>query len=148
MNSYRGSRIALWILGVILLMKILMSVNCIFNGYDVATKADGIPLATFPPEAVQMVVYDFAAWGIAQLAIAVIGVIVLVRYRTLVPMMFAVLLAEMLTRKLAAQFLPVPRNGTPPGVWVNLTLIALMGIGLVLSLWRSRRQLQAAEVTP
>ena len=31
---------------------------------------------------------------------------------------------------------PIARTGTPPGPYINLVLLALMIVGLALSLWR------------
>lgn len=42
-NSYRGHKLALWLFGLIVLMKSAMSVNSILLGHKVATSADGIP---------------------------------------------------------------------------------------------------------
>jgi len=53
----------------------------------------------------------------------------------LIPLMFALLLLENLSRKLILQVMPIPRTGTPPGFFVNLVLLALMVVGLALSLW-------------
>jgi hypothetical protein len=50
--------------------------------------------------------------------------------------MFAMLLLEHLGRKLILHFLPIVTTGTPPGIFVNLGLLALMIGGLALSLWR------------
>jgi hypothetical protein len=54
----------------------------------------------------------------------------------MVPLMFAFLLLEHLSRKLILQFQPVVRAGTAAGYYVNLGLLAIMGVGLVLSFWR------------
>jgi hypothetical protein len=53
----------------------------------------------------------------------------------MVPFMFALLLLEHLSRKLVLQFIPIVRTGTPPGFYVNLGLLAMMIVGLALSLW-------------
>jgi hypothetical protein len=58
--------------------------------------------------------------------------------------MFALLLLEHLSRKLILLFLPIVRTGTPPGFFVNLVLLAVMMVGLALSLW-SQDNLQAQE---
>lgn len=138
-NAYRGSKIALWIFALLLLMKIAMSVNCIFSGYSVATTADGLPLDTYTPAGAQAVVSLFATWGVTHLMLCLVGLLVLVRYRSLIPLMFTLLLLEQLGRKLAHQFLPTVRTGIPPGTYVNLFLLALMIVGLALSLFPLRR---------
>jgi hypothetical protein len=62
----------------------------------------------------------------------------------MVPFMFAFLLLEHLGRKLILQILPIVRTGTSPGFAVNLVLLAVMIVGLTLSLW-SRGDLPAQE---
>jgi hypothetical protein len=76
--------------------------------------------------------------------ICLLSILVLVRYRSIVPLMLALLLLEHLSRKLILQFLPIVRTGTPPGFFVNLLLLAVMMVGLALSLW-SQDNLQAQE---
>lgn len=135
-NVYQGARIALWLFGLVLMAKGAMGLNSIFNGYRVASSADGIPLDTFPPAAAQTVVSLFALWGLAQVMFCLLGILVLVRYRAMVPLMFAFLLLEHLSRKLILQFQPVVRSGTAAGYYVNLGLLAVMVVGLVLAFWR------------
>jgi hypothetical protein len=135
-NTYRGQTPALWLFAILLLMKTAMSLNSIFNGYSVATTADGIPVDAFTPAGAQAVVSLFAIWGLGHLVISLIGVGVLIRYRSLVPFMFALLLLEHLSRRLIHHFLPIVKTGTPPAVYVNAGFLALMITGLALSLWR------------
>jgi hypothetical protein len=134
-NTYRGQKTALWLLGLLLLMKAAMGLNSIINGYKVATSADGIPLDTYPPAAARTIVALFGIWGLGHFMICLLGVLVLVRYRRMVPFMFALLLVEQVSRKLILQFRPIVRVGTPPASFVNLALLALMVVGLALSLW-------------
>ena len=49
-NTYSGSKIALWLFGLIVFVHILQSVMVILNGHMVAQSADGIHLRiTRPP---------------------------------------------------------------------------------------------------
>lgn len=143
-NTYPGYRFALWLLGVILLVKVMISLNCMFNGRTVAVSADGIPLDTFTPACAQMVVADVARWGLAQLMLCLVGIVVLARYRALVPLMFALFLVEHLGRRVILLALPTAVVGTPPGFFVNLLLIAFLTVGLVVSL-RNRGTLQPSK---
>lgn len=133
-NAYRGHRLALWILAALVLMKGGIGLGTIFNGRSAAVSADGIPLDTFSPAGAQAFISLFAAWGLAQLMLNLLGLLALLRYRAMVPLMFAVLLVEHLGRKLIFWILPIARAETPPGLFVNLGLVALMVIGLALSL--------------
>jgi hypothetical protein len=143
-NTYRGHKLALWLFALLVLMKVAISLNSIFNGYLVASSADGIPLDTFTPAGAGAVVSLFALWGLSHFMICLLGILVLVRYRAMIPFMFAFLLLEHLSRKLILQFLPIVKTGTPPGFFVNLVLLAVMIVGLALSL-RSQDNLQAQE---
>jgi hypothetical protein len=99
-NGYHGHKFALWLFAVVVILKVIMSLNSIFNGRVVATSADGIPLDTFTPAAAQTVVALFAIWAIAQLIICLLCIVVLARYRAMIPLMFGLLLLEHLGRKL------------------------------------------------
>ena len=134
-NTYRGHALALWLFAVLVALKLTIGLNCILNGREVASSADGIPLDTFDPACARMIVSDFALWGLAQVMICGLCILVLVRYRALVPCMFTLLLLEHLGRKLILQVLPIVTTGKPPGFFVNLVLLALMVVGLALSLW-------------
>ncbi len=143
-NTYRGHKLALWLFALLVLLKVIMSLNSIFNGYSVVTSADGIPLDTFPAAAAQAVVTLFAILGLSNLMICLLCMLVLVRYRSMIPFMFALLLLEHLSRRLIIYLMPIARSGRPPGSYVNLILLGLMIVGLALSL-RSRDNLQAQE---
>ena len=134
-NTYRGYKLALWLFGLLVLMKAGISLGTIFNGYAAASSADGIPLDTFTPAGARAVVSLFALWGLSQLMICLLCVLVLVRYRAMVPFMFALLLLEHLSRRLILQIMPIETTGAPPGYFINLGLLALMIVGLALSLW-------------
>ncbi len=134
-NTYRGYKVALWLFGLVLFVKCAISVNSIFNGRSVASSADGIPLDTFTPAGAQAVVSLFALLGFSHLIISLLGLLVLVRYRALVPLMFAVFLLDHVGRKLILQFLPIVRAEGAPGLTVTLVLIAVIIVGLALSLW-------------
>ena len=138
-NSYRGHKLALWLFGLVVLMKTAIGVGTIFNGRDAAINADGIPLDTFTPAGAQAFVSIFAAWGLAQVTVGALCILVLIRYRALVPFMFALLLVEHLLRRVIFLALPMPRIGQPPGFAINLALVAVMIVGLGLSLWNRGR---------
>jgi hypothetical protein len=137
-NTYRGHTLALWLLALIVLMKVAMSLNSIFNGYLVASSADGIPLDTYPSAAAGTIVALFAILGLAHFMICLLCILVLVRYRSMIPFMFALLLLQHLGGRLILHFMPIVRTGTPPASVINLVLLTLMIVGLGLSLWRRR----------
>jgi hypothetical protein len=134
-DTFRGQKLALWLFGLVLLMRVGISLNTIFNGRSVAVSADGIPLDSYPPAAARAVVALFALLGLAKLALSLVGVVALVRYKSAVPLLFALLLLEHLGRTVILRFVPIERAGAPAGPLVNLVLLALMAIGVALSLF-------------
>ena len=133
-NRYHGRAPALWILGVLLLLRAVMSLNSIFNGEAVARGADGIPLDRFTPEAAQTTVALFALAAFSRLVTTLMGAVALVRYRAMVPLMFVLLLLDHLGRMAVLAALPIPRAGTPPASTLSLAILTLTIVGLGLSL--------------
>ena len=137
-NAYQGSRIALLILGLLIAVRTMQSVMILVNGYSIAQSADGVPLETYPAAAAQTIVALFALSGVNRLVISLVCVVVLVRYRRAVPLMFLLLLVTYSAGQLVGRVNPIVRVGQPPAAIMNLTLLGLTIIGLVLSLWKRR----------
>jgi hypothetical protein len=135
-NIYRGHKLAIWLFALLVFIKVSMSLNSIFNGYSVASSADGIPLDTFTPPGAQTVVALFALLAFSRLMISLLGILVMVRYRALLPFMFVMLLLEQLGGRLILRVMPIARIGEPPGSAINLVLLAVMILGLALALWK------------
>jgi hypothetical protein len=119
-------------------LKIAMGVNVMLNAPTVARSADGIPVQSFGSAGGPAFLSIFAAWGLCQLVFGLACLVVLLRYRSLVPLAFLALLLEQAGRKLLQLHWPLERIGTPPGPSINAALLGIMALGLVLSLWRYR----------
>lgn len=137
-NHYPGRRLGLWLFALMPL-KIVMGVNILLNGRSVAQAADGIPLDRFGEIGGAAFLSIFAAWGLCQLVFGLACLVVLLRYRSLVPLAFLGLLLEQAGRKVLQLYLPIERIGTPPGIYINAILLGIIVLGLLLSLWRPRR---------
>ena len=135
-NTYRGYALGLWLFVPVLVVKTGIALATIFNGRVAAQSADGVPLASFGARGAEAVVALFAIWGLSQLVFSVFGVLALVRYRAMIPLMYVLLLLEHLARKWLLLVKPIATTGTHPGNYVNWVLLGLMVVGLVLSLWR------------
>jgi hypothetical protein len=135
-NTYRGYRLALWLLVLVVSVRIFQSLMVIFNGPSIAVSADGIPLDTYSPEAAQTILSLFALSGLARLIMSLLGVLALVRYRGAIPLVFALLGFDYLARQLVLYFIPIVRTGSVLGPTINLVLFALTIVGLALSLLR------------
>ncbi len=146
-NAYRGSPLAIWILVPILLMKLAMGVNVSglnpwLSNRFVIEHADGIPISSYGPEAASVVMFLFASWGLGLLTISLLGVVVMIRYRAMTPLMYLLLMIDQLGRKAISQFSPIIRPAAPDGVsyavLINWGFSAALVIGLILSLQDGR----------
>ena len=135
-NTYRGYKAALWLFGVVVFIKTLQMLLVIFNGYSTFIEADGVPLNTYPPDAIQSVLAVLALMGLSRLIMYLLFVLALARYRSLITFMFVLLVVEFVGRELILYFIPIVRTGTPISPIMNSVLFALTIIGLALSLPR------------
>ena len=134
-NSFQGSRLAIWLLIPILLLRAIIGFNSMAFTRSVAMTADGIPLDKFGPDAAQTVIALFALLGLLIFLFALLGVVVLIRYRAMIPFMYLVLLAQQLGSKVLLLVYPVVRSGqTTSGSAVVLVILTLTVLGFVLSL--------------
>jgi hypothetical protein len=132
--TYTGSRVSLWLLGLVLFMKMAIALGAIFNGYEAASVADGIPIDTYLPQATQAFLSLFASLGVSQFMLGLVGVLLLVRYRALVPLFLLVLIIEFLARKGVNSFMPIVRTDNAPGGAINWAIFGVMLLAFVLSL--------------
>ncbi len=136
-NHYPGRRPGLWMFAFMLL-KIAMGLNVMLNSPQVARLADGVPVDTFAVPAAAAFSFVFAAWGLGQFVLGLASLVVLVRYRSLVPLAFLCLLIEQIGRMLLRFLWPIDRIATAPGTAINVALTAIMILGFVLSVWPPR----------
>ena len=137
-NNYRGHKSGLWILAVVLLLLAMMSLNSIFNGHYVATKADGLPLDSLSDAAAQVIITFYAIWGVTQLIVVTFGIVALARYRALVSLAFLLLLVEQVLWRIVHYALPISKQGASGGTWFIYALLVVTLIGSILSLWQRR----------
>jgi hypothetical protein len=124
-------------------MKAALGMYAIFDGYYVLKSVDDVPLDTFTSGGAETVVSLFGLWGLSQLLFGVLLVLVLIRYRAMIPLMYVLLLVEYLSKKATLLMNPIVTTkassavsaafflvATPAG----LVLVCLVIAGLVFSL--------------
>jgi hypothetical protein len=151
-NTYSGYRLAIWLFVPIVLVKLAMGANVAglnpwIDNRQVLKTADAIPLDTFGTEAASVVVFLFASWGLALLLLSLLGIVALIRYRAMIPLMYLVLAIEQIGRKGIGLVSPIVRaaesEALSAGALINWGLTAALVIGLVLSLATPRGRGQA-----
>lgn len=133
---YQGSLIAPWLVGAVLLVKIAIGFGSILNGYQAATGADGIPLDSYAPDAVQTVLALFGLLGVSQLLVGAAGFVILLRYRGLLPAFLLFLIVEFMARKAVLYLVPIQRAGGASGSVVTWAIFVVMVVALALSMRR------------
>ncbi len=98
-----------------------------------------IPLDSFGPGGAETVIGIFAFWGLSQLLLGLVYVVVLWRYPALIPFIYLLFLAEYLGRLLLGMANPIETTGTAPGGRANLIFPVLGALMFYLSLPRRER---------
>jgi hypothetical protein len=106
-NHYRGYRVALWIFVAITVFQVGTSLGHIFNPDGGAQSVSNIPLDTYSAGAAQNVIAVFARMGLEQLMLGLVFVIVLARYRSMIPLMYVLVVAAYIGMFALAYFKPL-----------------------------------------
>jgi hypothetical protein len=139
-NNYRGHWFGMWLLVPIVLLRLVIGTNSVLNTRLVATTADGIPLDSFGTAGADAVIALFALLGLYLLLFALLGVVVLIRYRAMIPFMYLLLLIQQLGSRALGMLHPIGRFGassTQIGSALVLGILAATVIGFILSLLRA-----------
>lgn len=133
-NHYRGHRLGLWLFVPITLQKVGVSLTHLLKADGGAQSISTISLDTYSPSAAQNIVGLFARMGLAQLALATLFVLVLVRYRAMIPLMYVLIVAQYIASRVVSELKPLVLAGTSGASTPTLVIAILSFSGLVLSL--------------
>ena len=134
-NRASGHWLATWLLIPIVLVRAIIGFNSMVFSRSIATTADAIPLDTFGPDGAEAVISLFALLGLLTLLFALLGAVVLIRYRAMIPLMYLMLLIQQLGSKALLLMHPIVRSGSASlGSTVVLVILAMTVGGFVLSL--------------
>jgi hypothetical protein len=141
-NAYRGHVLALWLFAPLVVIKLLMGFNVsgmnpwIDNRY-IATSVDGIPLESYSPDAASTFMFMFASWGLILFVLGLLGLVALVRYRAMVPLLYVLLAVEQFGRFYLTKLHPIARavksEAISPSALFNWGLMAALALGLILA---------------
>ena len=103
-NKYRGQWLALVFFVPVLLLKLMMGFNVagfnpVMEVRDILQDVDGIPLDTYSTGAVTDLIFFANAWGLSLFTVCLVGVIALIRYRSMIPIAILLLTVEQVGRK-------------------------------------------------
>ena len=136
-NTLRGSKWPLYLFILVAAIGVVRSCIHIFSSDGGAGSIAGMNMNV---TGANEVIFAFALWGSAQLIYALLQWVVILRYCSLIPLMWGVQLLETLGRMLVGRIKPVTFAHTPPGAYQNYIYVALAVLMLVLSLWSAHKQ--------
>ncbi|MEI6102217.1 MAG: hypothetical protein WCP73_10290 [Eubacteriales bacterium] len=139
-NTFRGIAAAKYVFFAIAAITVVRSLLHILLPDGGAQSIATIPLQSYGLAAAGTVVYMFGTWGLTQLIMGAVYWVVALRYKSLIPLMYACVAAEYAGRIAIGHTHPVALIGTAPGEIANYVLLPLAGVMMLLSLiYRERR---------
>lgn len=133
--NYHGPRLATWLLAAYLLLVAVRSAIHLFAPDGGAGSIASVDLSV---EGADNIVAMFGQWGAIQLLLAIVMIVLVARYRGLVPFMALALAVEPLLRLLSGTIKPLETLGIAPGAALNEYAGFIMLAVLYLALCPSR----------
>jgi hypothetical protein len=152
-NDYRGHWLGIALFILVIALKAVQGVNSIMMTHQVMTTADGIPVDSYGPAAAAAAMSMFALLGMYLLVLPIIGLVALIRYRTMIPFLFVMLLLVQLSSRILQTVNPIERiaepsmgyAGHPIGFWINLAILTVTALGFFLSIMNRSKSPAVAE---
>lgn len=139
-NDYKGYRIAAYAFVIYSVISIVRSCIHLFSPDGGAGSIAHIDLS----QGGKNIIFVFGLWGISQLILAFMQLLVSVRYKSLLPFMYILLFLEYCFRALLGIMKPFVFQagaGTPPGGYLDKIMIPFALIMLILSLMRKKTKI-------
>lgn len=135
-NVIRGTKFPFYLFAIYALVSTVRSCIHLLSPDGGAGTIAGLDLSVAGAEGI---IFAFALWGSSQLLFALIQLLVVIRYRSLVPFMWLMLALEVLLRELVGKLKPVTFAHTPPGAIGNQLILPLAVLMVVWSVWTAVR---------
>ena len=133
-NHYEGSKISKYMFLFLTIVTIIRSLIHIIAVDGGAQSIATIPLNSYSTEAAATVILMFALWGLSQLLMSIVYVVVYFKYQSLIPAMYILLITEYVMRLVIGIMKPIETIGTAPGGIGNYVLISVCLILFWMSL--------------
>jgi hypothetical protein len=133
-NDYKGKKISLYAFYLIWPFTIIRSLIHLFSKDGGAQSIANIPLDLYSKDASGTIIHLFSEWGLSQLIMGILYLIITLKYKSLIPLMYLFLILEYSTRLLLVLFDPIKVEGFAPGGIANYFLVPLFIILFISSL--------------
>lgn len=134
-NDYRGYKTAILFLVAAIATRLAMAYAALLDTLFMLKDADSIPIDNWSQDAQRAFLLLTKLLGLDHLLLTLVAVVILIRWRNLIPFAFVLLLAEQLGRFAIKLANPIAHTGISfLPINPNLVIIAALLIGLALSL--------------
>ncbi|QSX78875.1 hypothetical protein [Agrilutibacter solisilvae] len=134
-NRLPGPALAVWLFVPQVFMKLALGMTHILRADGGAQSISRMPLDTYPDGAAQNVIALMARMGLEQLLMGALFLVVLLRYRALIPLMYCVVVLQFVAHRLVAGMKPLALAGASGVGAMQLVVAGLAVVGLLLALW-------------
>ena len=138
-NTFRGRKVALWFFYLITLVTVVRSCIHIFKYDGGAQSIATIPLDTYTDAGAATVILIFSYWGLSQLMFGLIQLIVALKYKSLIPLMYLFMFFEYACRFGISLFKTIETTGQAPAGIANKVLPIICLVMFFLSINESKR---------
>lgn len=143
-NKVRFNKIVLVLFYFITLITLARSLVHVFAFDGGANSIATIILFIGNPDPNQVIYFVFSLWGLSQLIIGMMYVVSIVKYKSMIPLWYALIWFEYLFRIIIGRVLkpmsPDVFNGTAPGEIGNYVFVILIPILLILMILDYRKE--------
>jgi hypothetical protein len=137
-NEYKGNKAPLYLFYLVIPYTIIRSLIHLFSPDGGAQSIATIPLHSFSKNGSNTIIHLFAQWGLSQLLFGLLYIIVIIKYKSLIPLMYLFLFIEYSTRLLLGFYKPFELEGYAPGGIGNYFLVPLFIVMFILSIKNNR----------
>ena len=141
-NTIRGTKIPFYIFTLYAIVSTVRSCIHLLSSDGGAGTIAGMDLSVAGADGI---IFAFALWGSSQLLFAMIQLLAVIRYRSLIPFMWLMLALEILLRELVGKMKPVTFAHTPPGAVGNQIILPLAVAMVVWSLWSGSKKTETTR---
>ena len=138
-NVIRGTKIPFYLFALYAMVSTVRSCIHLLSPDGGAGTIAGMDLSVAGADGI---IFSFALWGSSQLLFALIQLLAVIRYRSLIPFMWLMLALEVLLRELVGAMKPVTFAHTPPGAIGNQIILPLAVIMVIWSLWSGSKKIE------
>jgi len=133
-NDYKGNKAPMYLFYLVTAFTVIRSIIHLVSPDGGAQSIATIPLHLYSKEASDTIIHMFAEWGLSQLLFGLFYIVVLIKYKNLIPLMYLFLVLEYSTRLLLSLYKPFELEGQAPGGIGNYVLVPLFIVMFILSL--------------